>query len=227
MSGQRIVIIEDDVEIGETLLRILEFERYHPFLYRDGKSGLEQALFHTPDLVILDLGLPDIDGLEVAKELRKESAIPILMLTARDAVESRVQGLDSGADDYLVKPFAKAELLARIRALLRRAPTTGEASLTYADIKLDEDTYVAKRGERVLKLTQREFQLLKYLVQNREIVISRDRLLDEVWSYDAAAFTNTVDVFISNLRRKLEENGESRVLHTIRGVGYVLRENNP
>jgi DNA-binding response OmpR family regulator len=145
------------------------------------------------------------------------------MLTARDAVESRVEGLDSGADDYLVKPFERQELLARIRALLRRRPPRGAASLVAGDLELNPDTHEVRRGEREIELTQREFELLEYLMRNERIVISRQRLLDEVWGYDPFSQTNTIEVFVSNLRRKLEAGGEPRLLHTIRGAGYVLR----
>ena len=174
--------------------------------------------------MVLDLGLPGIDGIEVAKELRRHSDdVPILVLTARDAVESRVEGLDAGADDYLVKPFERQELLARLRALLRRRPPRGQANLAVGDLQLNPDTHEVARGERTVELTQREFELLEYLMRNERIVISRQRLLDEVWGYDPFSMTNTIEVFVSNLRRKLESGGEPRLLHTIRGAGYVLR----
>ena len=154
--------------------------------------------------MILDLGLPKIDGLEVARELRRDDMVPILMLTARDAIEARVAGLDAGADDYLVKPFDRQELLARIRALLRRTPPRGSAPLRVGDLSLNPDTHEVHRGERDVELTQREFELLEYLMRNERIVISRQRLLDEVWGYDPFSTTNTIEVFVSNLRRKLE-----------------------
>ena len=176
-----------------------------------------------PDLVILDLGLPGLDGVEVARTLRAEDDVPILILTARDALESRVEGLDAGADDYLVKPFERQELLARMRALLRRRPPRGSAPLRVGDLSLNVDTHEVVRGERAVELTQREFELLEYLMRNERIVISRQRLLDEVWGYDPFSTTNTIEVFVSNLRRKLEADGEPRLLHTIRGAGYVLR----
>ena len=149
--------------------------------------------------------------------------MPILILTARDALESRVEGLDVGADDYLVKPFERQELLARMRALLRRRPPRGSAPLRVGDLSLNADTHEVARGERAIELTQREFELLEYLMRNERIVISRQRLLDEVWGYDPFSTTNTIEVFVSNLRRKLEADGEPRLLHTIRGAGYVLR----
>jgi DNA-binding response OmpR family regulator len=220
----RVLVVEDDDAIAQVLQRSLRMEGYEVRVAGDGISALDQAHAFLPDLVILDLGLPKLDGIEVAKALRSsEDDIPILVLTARDAVESRVEGLDSGADDYLVKPFERQELLARLRALLRRRPPRGQASLTVGDLKLNPDTHEVARGERTIDLTQREFELLEYLMRNERIVISRQRLLDEVWGYDPFSMTNTIEVFVSNLRRKLEAGGEPRLLHTIRGAGYVLR----
>jgi DNA-binding response OmpR family regulator len=170
--------------------------------------------------VILDLGLPKLDGIDVARLLRKDGDVPILMLTARDAVDSRVEGLDAGADDYLVKPFERQELLARLRALLRRRPPRGSASLVVGDLQLNPDTHEVRRVQRTIDLTQREFELLEYLMRNERIVVPRQRLLEEVWGYDPFA---TIEVFVSNLRRKLEAGDEPRLLHTIRGAGYVLR----
>jgi two-component system response regulator MprA len=190
----------------------------------DGVEALDVATGFVPDLVVLDLGLPRLDGVEVCRRLREEGDVPILMLTARAETEDRVGGLDSGADDYLVKPFERQELLARIRALLRRRPPRGAASLAVADLTLNPDTREVKRGERELELTNREFELLEYLMRNERLVVSRERLLDDVWGYDPTAATNTIDVFVSNLRRKLEAGGEPRLLHTKRGAGYVLKE---
>jgi two-component system, OmpR family, response regulator MprA len=153
--------------------------------------------------VVLDLGLPRLDGVDVARKLRSDGDVPILMLTARDAVEDRVKGLDSGADDYLVKPFDRQELLARLRALLRRRPPRGSAFVVVGDLKLNPDTREVSRGDRDVELTSREFELLEYLMRNERLVVSRDRLLEEVWGYAPFAETNTVDVFVSNLRRKL------------------------
>ena len=173
--------------------------------------------------MVLDLGLPRLDGIEVCRRLRDEGDVPILMLTARDALDARVEGLDTGADDYLVKPFEREELLARMRALLRRRPPRGSAFLVVGDLRLNPDTREVLRVDRPLELTAREFELLEYLMRNERLVVSREALLDQVWGYQAFVETNTVDVFISNLRRKLEAGGEPRVLHTIRGAGYVLR----
>jgi two-component system, OmpR family, response regulator MprA len=189
----------------------------------DGETALDQSAAFNPDLVILDLGLPKLDGIEVARRLRSADDVPILMLTARDALESRVEGLDSGADDYLVKPFERQELLARLRALLRRRPPRGSASLVVGDLQLNPDTHEVLRDGREIELTQREFELLEYLMRNERIVVPRQRLLEEVWGYDPFATTNTIEVFVSNLRRKLEAGDEPRLLHTIRGAGYVLR----
>jgi two-component system response regulator MprA len=219
----RVLVVEDDNEIAQVLQRSLRLDGYDVRIAGDGEAALDQAAAYHPDLVILDLGLPKLDGIEVARRLRAADDVPILMLTARDAVESRVEGLDSGADDYLVKPFERQELLARLRALLRRRPPRGSASLVVGDLALNPDTHEVMRGERAVELTQREFELLEYLMRNERIVVPRQRLLEEVWGYDPFATTNTIEVFVSNLRRKLEAGGEARLLHTIRGAGYVLR----
>jgi DNA-binding response OmpR family regulator len=219
----RVLVVEDDEDIAQALQRSLRMEGYEVRAAGDGHAALEHGRSFAPDLVILDLGLPTLDGVEVARALRAEDDVPILILTARDALESRVEGLDAGADDYLVKPFERQELLARMRALLRRRPPRGSAPLRVGDLSLNADTHEVVRGERPVELTQREFELLEYLMRNERIVISRQRLLDEVWGYDPFSTTNTIEVFVSNLRRKLEAEGEPRLLHTIRGAGYVLR----
>ena len=220
----RVLVVEDDAEIADVLRRSLRQEGYEVKTSADGVEALDVATGFVPDLVVLDLGLPRLDGVEVCKRLRAEGDVPILMLTARAETEDRVSGLDSGADDYLVKPFERQELLARIRALLRRRPPRGAASLEVGDLTLNPDTREVKRGGRELELTNREFELLEYLMRNERLVVSRERLLDDVWGYDPTAATNTIDVFISNLRRKLEAGGEPRLLHTKRGAGYVLKE---
>jgi two-component system, OmpR family, response regulator MprA len=220
----RVLVVEDDAEIADVLRRSLRQEGYEVKTSADGVEALDVATGFVPDLVVLDLGLPRLDGVEVCKRLRAEGDVPILMLTARAETEDRVSGLDSGADDYLVKPFERQELLARIRALLRRRPPRGAASLEVGDLTLNPDTREVRRGERELELTNREFELLEYLMRNERLVVSRERLLDDVWGYDPTAATNTIDVFISNLRRKLENGGEPRLLHTKRGAGYVLRD---
>jgi two-component system, OmpR family, response regulator MprA len=223
LAGGRVLVVEDDQEIADVLRRSLRNEGYEVRTSADGVDALDVAAGFIPDLVVLDLGLPRMDGVEVCQRLRADSDVPILMLTARAETEDRVGGLDSGADDYLVKPFERKELLARIRALLRRRPPRGSASLQVGDLSLNPDTREVRRGEREIELTNREFELLEYLMHNERLVVSRERLLDEVWGYDPMAATNTIDVFISNLRRKLEVGEETRLLHTKRGAGYVLK----
>ena len=223
-GGGRVLVVEDDADIADVLRRSLRNEGYEVKTSADGVEALDVAAGFVPDLVVLDLGLPRLDGVEVCRRLREEGDVPILMLTARAETEDRVTGLDSGADDYLVKPFERQELLARIRALLRRRPPRGAASLEVGDLKLNPDTREVRRGEREIELTNREFELLEFLMRNERLVISRERLLDEVWGYDPMAATNTIDVFISNLRRKLEAGDEPRLLHTKRGAGYVLKD---
>jgi len=222
-DSPRVLVVEDDRDIADVLRRALRMEDYEVRLAADGEEALAAASDFSPDAVVLDLGLPTLDGVEVCRRLRSEGDVPILMLTARDTVDARVEGLDSGADDYLVKPFERAELLARLRALLRRRPPRGSAYLLSGDLRLNPATREALRGERDLELTGREFELLEHLMRNERLVVTREKLLEEVWDYDAYAETNTIDVFVSNLRRKLEAGGEPRVLHTVRGSGYVLR----
>jgi two-component system, OmpR family, response regulator MprA len=219
----RVLVVEDDAEIADVLRRTLRQEGHEVRSAADGVAALELAEDFVPDLVILDLGLPKLDGVEVCRRLRAESDASILILTARTQTDDRVEGLDSGADDYLVKPFERKELLARMRALMRRRPPRGTASLAVGDLRLNPDTRDVHRRERQIELTNREFELLEYLMRNERLVISRERLLEEVWGYDPMALTNTIDVFISNLRRKLEADGEPRILHTKRGAGYVIR----
>ena len=219
----RVLVVEDDDEIAQVLQRSLRLEGYDVRIAADGELALDAVVDYVPDLVVLDLGLPKLDGMEVARRLRDADDVPILMLTARDALDARVEGLDAGADDYLVKPFERQELLARLRALQRRRPPRGSASVVVGDLALNPDTHEVRRGERQIELTQREFELLEYLMRNERIVVPRQRLLEDVWGYDPFATTNTIEVFVSNLRRKLEAEGEPRLLHTIRGAGYVLR----
>ncbi len=223
-SEGRVLVVEDDEEIADVLRRSLRGEGYEVRAAGDGVEALDVAAGFLPDLVVLDLGLPRMDGVEVCRRLRADSDVPILMLTARAETEDRVGGLDSGADDYLTKPFERVELLARIRALLRRRPPRGSASLTVGELTLNPDRREVRHGAREIELTNREFELLEYLMRNERLVVSREQLLDEVWGYDPMAATNTIDVFISNLRRKLEAGGEDRLLHTKRGAGYVLKE---
>ena len=220
----RVLVVEDDQDIAEALQRSLRMERYDVRIAADGVMALEEVRAFVPDLLVLDLGLPRLDGTEVARRLRDSgNEVPILILTARDELDSRVEGLDLGADDYLVKPFERRELLARMRALLRRRPPRGMAPLKVGDLVLNPDTHEVVRGDRRVELTQREFELLEYLMRNERLVVSRQKLLDEVWGYDPFSITNTIEVFVSNLRRKLEADGEPRLLHTVRGAGYVFR----
>ncbi len=219
----RVLVVEDDEAIADVLRRTLRQEGHDVRSSTDGIEALRAAEEFVPDLVVLDLGLPGLDGVEVCRRLRAESDVPILILTARADLDDRVDGLDSGADDYLVKPFERQELLARLRALMRRRPPRGSAALVVGDLRLNPDTREVVRGDRVLDLTNREFELLEYLMRNDRLVVSRERLLEDVWGYDPLAMTNTIDVFISNLRRKLETGDEARLLHTKRGAGYVLR----
>ncbi len=219
----RVLVVEDDESIADVLRRSLRAEGHEVQSAGDGAEALTVAEQFAPDLVILDLGLPRLDGMEVLKRLRAEGDVPVLILTARTETEDRVEGLDSGADDYLPKPFEREELLARTRALLRRRPPRGSASIAVGDLLLNPDSREVKRGDREIELTNREFELLQYLAENQKLVVSRERLLEDVWGYDPFEQTNTIDVFISNLRRKLEEGGEPRMLHTKRGAGYVLK----
>jgi two-component system, OmpR family, response regulator MprA len=222
-ASARVLVVEDDEAIADVLRRSLRAEGHEVRSATDGVEALTEAQAFVPDLVILDLGLPRLDGVEVCRRLRAESDVPILILTARTGTNDRVEGLDSGADDYLVKPFERQELLARIRALLRRRPPRGSASIVVGDLTVNPDSREVRRGDREIELTNREFELLEYLAHNQKLVVSRERLLEEVWGYDPTDETNTIDVFISNLRRKLESGGEARLLHTKRGAGYVLR----
>src|SRR5262249_39073385 len=217
-SNARVLVVEDDEAIADVLRRSLRAEGHEVKSAGDGAEALTAA-----DRVGPGRGLPRLDGMEVCKRLRAESDVPILILTARTETENRVEGLDSGADDYLPKPFERAELLARIRALLRRRPPRGSASIVVGDLQLNPDTREVKRGPRDIDLTNREFELLEYLARNQKLVVSRERLLEDVWGYDPSEQTNTIDVFISNLRRKPEAEGEPRLLHTKRGAGYVLK----
>ena len=217
-------MVEDDEAIADVVRRSLRIEGYEVRSAADGVEALSMAESFAPDLMILDLGLPRLDGTEVLKRVRAESDVPVLVLTARIETADRVENLDSGADDYLPKPFEREELMARVRALLRRKPPRGQAKLVVGDLSCNPDTREVFRGEREVELTNREFELLEYLLRNQKLVISKQQLLEDVWGYDPLDETNTVDVFISNLRRKLEAGGEARILFTKRGAGYVVKE---
>jgi len=223
--SERILVVEDEDRIAQFLERGLIFEGYRVEVANDGSEGLRKARENPPDLVILDLMLPGIDGIEVCRRLRAASDVPILMLTAKDTVEDRVTGLDAGADDYLLKPFSFDELLARIRALFRRAaPVSKPELLAFADLSLDTGTHRAARGERMIDLTAKEYELLELFMRHPRQVLSRDLIFDRVWGYDFGGESNIIEVYVRYLRQKTEQEGESRLIHTVRGVGYVLRE---
>ncbi|HSI30072.1 MAG TPA: response regulator transcription factor [Miltoncostaeaceae bacterium] len=225
MEG-RLLVVEDDPQVRAMLTRALRYEGFEVAAASDGAEAMAALRSSRPDLLLLDLLLPDADGVELCGRLRDEGDIvPILMLTARDTVSDRVAGFEAGADDYLVKPFSTAELVARVRALLRRArdrpaPTTRRVG----DLELDATTHEVRRGGRTLRLTRREFDLLALFLDHPGTVLARERLLTEAWGYHSPVETNAIDVYVGYLRRKLEEGGEPRVIHTVRGVGYVLRE---
>ncbi|NIM92915.1 MAG: response regulator [Anaerolineales bacterium] len=223
---ERILIVEDDERILHMLFRGLTFEGYTVDTAEDGQGALAIARENPPDLVILDWMLPGMDGLEVCRRLRMASNVPILMLTAKDAVPDRVEGLDAGADDYLVKPFEFDELLARIRALLRRAAPEGPDVFVFSDLRLDTGTHQAFRGERVIELTAKEYELLVLFLRHPRQVLTREVIYDRVWGYDFGGESNIIEVYVRYLRQKTEEEGEPRLIHTVRGVGYVLREDN-
>lgn len=220
----RILVVDDDPGIVSLLKRGLVYEGYTVDTAADGAEALAKARDHEPDLVILDIMLPGIDGIEVSRRLRQASQVPILLLTAKGTITDRVVGLDSGADDYLVKPFAFDELLARLRALLRRAqPKEGEF-LRFSDLSLNTATREVKRGSRVIELTAREFDLLELFLRHPRQVLKRDRIYERVWGYDFDGESNVIEVYVRYLRSKLEVGGEPRLIYTVRGVGYVLRE---
>src|SRR3954468_7239196 len=220
-----ILIVEDESEIAGYLRRGLAFEGYSVEIAANGLSALAAARERPPDLVVLDLMLPGVDGLEVARRLRAASDVPILMLTARDAVPDRVTGLEAGADDYLVKPFALEELLARLRALLRRTmPAAGDRVLRFADVTLDPRSFEVHRGDRQVELRRMEFLLLELFMLNPRQLLSRTTIYERVWGYDFGPSSNSLDVQLGQLRQRLEAGGEPRLLHTIRGMGFILRE---
>jgi two-component system response regulator MprA len=225
MSGERILIVEDDEQIVQTVRRGLIYEGYTVDVAMDGYAALEKARDTPPDLVILDLMLPGLDGIEVCRRLRAANDVPVLMLTALGGISDRVDGLNAGADDYLVKPFAFDELLARIRALFRRShPTSAPEVLRFSDLTLDTGTRRAQRGERVIDLTAKEYELLELFMRHPRQVLTRDLIFDRVWQYDFGGESNIIEVYVRYLRQKTEAQGEPRLIHTSRGVGYVLRE---
>jgi len=219
-----ILVVDDDPKITSLLRRSLTYAGYRVHEARNGAEALETAAASKPDLVILDIMLPDIDGFEVCRRLRAETDSLILMLTARDEVSDRIRGLDSGADDYLVKPFALEELLARVRALLRRRLPEANRVLAFADLRLDLATREVTRGNRSIELTNKEFELLALFMHNPRRVLTRQEIMDRIWGYDYSGESNVLEVYVGYLRAKLEAEGEKRLIHTVRSVGYVLRE---
>ncbi|SDN40284.1 response regulator transcription factor [Allokutzneria albata] len=230
----RILVVDDDRAVRDSLRRSLQFNGYQVEMASDGVQALEQLGASRPDAMVLDVMMPRLDGLEVCRRLRSTGDdLPILVLTARDAVSDRVAGLDAGADDYLPKPFALEELLARLRALLRRTGPgqddagAAAATLRFADLELDPGTRDVRRGDRSISLTRTEFSLLELFLAHPRQVLTRGRILEEVWGYDFPTSGNALEVYVGYLRRKTEAAGEPRLLHTVRGVGYVLRETAP
>ena len=227
----RILVVDDDAAVRDSLARTLRFEGYQVDTVPDGRQAVEAVRGAEPDAVILDVSMPVMDGLQACRELRGDGVlVPVLMLTARDSVGDRVAGLDAGADDYLVKPFALQELMARLRALLRRAsrPTAAapanSAQLSFADLRLDPQTREVWRGARPLRLTRTEFSIIEVFLRHPRQVLTREVLFEHVWGYDFGETSNSIHVYLGYLRRKLEAEGEPRLLHTVRGVGFVLRE---
>lgn len=225
MARERILIIEDEARISQFLERGLIYEGFKVSVASDGQSGLSVARDHPPDLVILDWMLPGLDGLEVCRRLRAAGDVAILMLTARDDIKDRVSGLEAGADDYLVKPFSIDEMIARVRALLRRtAPVSRPEILRFADLSLDTGTHRAYRQAGAIDLTAKEYALLELFMRNPRQVLTRDIIYDRVWGYNFGGESNIIEVYVRYLRQKTETGEASRLIHTVRGVGYVLRE---
>ena len=226
LRPMRILVVDDEPAVRASLERALRLEGYEVDLAADGREALARLANGAPDAIVLDVVMPHIDGLEVCRRLRSlGDRTPVLVLTARDAVTDRVAGLDAGADDYLVKPFALEELLARVRALLRRAAPDGDRGvLRFADLTLDERTYEVRRGGRRLDLTKTEFLLLELFLRNPRQVLTRSLIFERVWGYDFGPASNSLEVYVGYLRRKTEAGGEPRLIHTVRGVGYALRE---
>jgi two-component system response regulator MprA len=223
--NERILIIEDDPAILKVLQRGLAYDGYTVDIATDGRTGLNLARDHRPDLVILDWMLPGLDGLEVCRRLRSGGSLPILMLTAKDTIQDRVQGLDAGADDYMVKPFNLDELTARVRALLRRTQTERNQVYQFADLTMDTASRQVTRGGRLVPLTAKEYELLELFLRHPRQVLTREVIFDRVWGYDFGGESNVLEVYIRYLRQKLEAEDEARLIHTVRSVGYVLREN--
>lgn len=224
VQGPLVLLVDDDPGIRRSVATGLELEGFRVLPASGGRAGLAAAASHGPDVILLDLGMPDLNGLEVLRELRAAGDdVPVCILSARDEVDDRVRGLEEGADDYIVKPFALEEVAARLHALLRRRPVGADAALAVGDLALDPAQASARRAGRDLGLTRREFELLHLFLRHPGEVLERKRLHEEIWGYTFDPGTNVADVFVGYLRRKLEAGGEARVLHTVRGVGFVLR----
>jgi len=224
MSTPRILVVDDDKRIAASVRRSLTYDGYEVEVVHDGASAIDAIRSQPPDVIVLDLMLPGIDGLEVCRRLRAAGDdIAVLMLTAKSTVPDRVTGLDAGADDYLVKPFAHEELLARVRTLLRRSRPEERAVVGFADLEMDLDAMEVRRGDRDIQLTALEFALLEYFVRNARIVLSRSRIREAVWDLDADTTSNVVDVYVRYLRQKIESDDAPPLLHTVRGAGYVLK----
>ena len=225
----RILIIEDEDNLSNFVSLELQHEGYETKVCENGREGLDTALNEDWDAILLDLMLPELNGLEVCRRLRQSKSTPIIMMTARDSVIDRVSGLDHGADDYVVKPFAIEELLARLRAVLRRVDfendngTTKQTTVTYRDLTIEKENRVVRRGDEIIELTKREYELLLTLMENINVVLARDVLLKKVWGYESQIETNVVDVYIRYLRNKIDRPGEDSYIHTVRGTGYVMR----
>jgi two-component system, OmpR family, response regulator MprA len=223
--GATVLVVDDEQAVREAIARALRYEGYTVATAADGQEALESQALEPADAIVLDVLMPNVDGLEVCRRLRLGGdPVPVLMLTARETIPDRVAGLDAGADDYLVKPFALQELLARLRALLRRTLEPDGAALRFADLSLDPETREVRRGEREIDLTRTEFLLLELLLRNPKRVLTRELILERVWGYDFETSSNSLDVYIGYLRRKTEGGGEPRLIQTVRGVGYVMRE---
>jgi DNA-binding response OmpR family regulator len=223
----RILVVEDEESLALKIKNVLEAEKHHVNIAFDGDDGLELALTEEYDLLILDILLPGMNGIQILKDVRKEGfKMPVLLLTAKNRVEDKVSGLDAGADDYLTKPFAIAELLARVRSLLRRVSEEKSANLSAADIELNTNTHEVMRSDQMINLTAREYAILEFLLYNKNRVLSRLSIAEHVWgdNFDMFTMTNFVDVHIKNLRKKIDDNGEKKIIQTIRGVGYIIRD---
>jgi len=223
--GSKILVVEDEKKVSSFIKRGLEEEKYEVETAADGEEGLKLAGEGAFDLIILDWMLPKKDGLTVLRELREQrNASPVLMLTAKDTVEDIVAGLETGSDDYLTKPFAFAELLARVKALLRRSEMDRGAELRFADLRLDPVTHKVWRGDKEIDLTAKEYALLEYFMRNPNQVLTRTMIADHVWDYTFDSFTNIIDVYVNYLRKKIDRDAEKKLIHTVRGVGYILKE---